>query len=70
MDFYKHPDEIVRECRQKSADSDNLTPSQERELKKRLATNQVKQSYYNAKEKVLENEVFLVGYFSRICSNY
>ena len=51
MDFYKHPDQIVRECRHKLADSDSLTPNQERELKKRLATNQVKQSYYNAKEK-------------------
>ncbi len=63
MDFYKHPDEIVRECKSRLADSDNLTPNQERELKKKLATNQAKQSYYNARGKVLENEGFLSWLF-------
>lgn len=55
-----HPDEIVRECHKKLADSDNLSPSEEKELKAKLAANKAKQNYYAAKEKVMEDE----GFFS------
>ena len=58
-----HPDEIVRKCREKLTDTDNLTPSEEKKLKAELATNETKQDYYAAKAKVMETEGFLSWLF-------
>ena len=54
-----HPDEIVRKCNKKLADSDNLSPNEEKELKSKLAAAKAKQGYYAAKEKVMKEEGFL-----------
>ncbi len=56
-----HPDEIVRKCRDKLANSDNLSPTEEKELKASLAFNKAKQDYYAAREKVLQAEKTLIS---------
>ena len=53
-----HPDEIVRQCQEKLANPENLSPSEEKELKAKLAANKVKQDYYSAREKLLQTEGF------------
>ena len=58
-----HPDEIVRKCQEKLANSDNLSPTEEKELKAKLAINKAKQNYYAAKEKVLQDEGVLSWLF-------
>jgi len=58
-----HPDEIVRQCKEKLANSENLSPAEEKELKAKLATNKTKQEYYAAKEKVLQDEGVLSWLF-------
>ena len=58
-----HPDEIVRQCKEKLANSENLSPTEEKELKAKLAINQAKQNYYAAKEKVLQTEGFFNWFF-------
>lgn len=55
-----HPDETIRYCQEKLQDLDNLSPSKKRELEKKLAASKVKKSYYEAREKVMQDE----GFFS------
>ncbi len=58
-----HPDEIVRKCREKLADSDNLSPKEERDLRATITLNEAKQDYYAAKERVLRDEGLLSWLF-------
>ncbi len=58
-----HPDEIVRKCREKLKDPDNLSPREERELRTKIRLNEAKQDYYAAKEKVLQDEGVLSWLF-------
>ena len=58
-----HPDQIVRKSREKLANPDNLSPTEEKELKAKLAVNKAKQDYYAAKEKVLQDQGVLSWLF-------
>jgi hypothetical protein len=55
-----HPDETIRYCQEKLKDLDNLSPNQKRELDQKLAASKAKKYYYEAREKVMQDE----GFFS------